>query len=157
MQIFKKILCVLSLLSIVFLVPSDAYANDGSIILETASLEHDVRQGQYNSLVQVDSDTYALAYTGEDEDGFISTFTISSSGAITPIQIQNHANTSEEDDVANIEHEEERGMENSLVQVDSDTYALAYEGLDRDGFISTFTISSSGVITPIQKQNNTNT
>jgi len=205
MQIFKKILCVLSLLSIVFLVPSDAYANDGSIILETASLEHDVRQGQYNSLVQVDSDTYALAYegannhghistftissdgtsivevdtlehdnvrgqynslvqvdsdtyalayTGEDEDGFISTFTISSSGAITPIQIQNHANTSEEDDVANLEHDEERGIHNSLVQVDSDTYALAYEGLDRDGFISTFTIySNNGTIKPIQIQN----
>ena len=60
-------------------------------------------RGQYNSLVHVDSDMYALAYTGaDDEDGFISTFTIDSDGDITPIQIQNHANTSEEDDVANL-------------------------------------------------------
>jgi len=124
---------------------------------DVANLEHDMVHGQYNSLVQVDSNTIALAYAGAGEDGFISTFTISSSGVITPIQIQNHANTSEEDDVANIEHDEERGMENSLVQVDSDTYALAYEGKDRDGFISTFTISSSGVITPIQIQNHANT
>ena len=80
MHIFKKILCVLSLLSIVFLVPSDAYANDGSIILETATLEHDASQGQYNSLVQVDSDTYALAYEGANNHGHISTFTISSDG-----------------------------------------------------------------------------
>ena len=144
MQIFKKILCVLSLLSIVFLVPSDAYANDGSIILETASLEHDVRQGQYNSLVQVDSDTYALAYEGANNHGHISTFTISSDG--TSIV-----------EVDTLEHDNVRGQYNSLVQVDSDTYALAYTGEDEDGFISTFTISSSGAITPIQIQNHANT
>ena len=199
---------VLVLFSLVFLAPSDVFANDGNDILEIASLEHDVRQGQYNSLVQVDSDTYALAYEGKDKDGFISTFTISSDGSsivevdtlehdifngqynslvqvdsdtyalayagtnddgfistftidsegvITPIQIQNHANTDTVDDVANVEHDRHRGIHNSLVQVDSDTYALAYEGLDRDGFISTFTISSSGVITPIQIQNHANT
>ena len=85
-----------------------------------------------------------MAYEGLDRDGFISTFTISSSGVITPIQIQNHANTSEEDDVANLEHDENKGMHNSLVQVDSDTYALAYTGTDTNGFISTFTISSDG-------------
>ena len=79
MQI-KIILSIMVLFSLVFLAPSDAYANDGSIILETASLEHDARQGQYNSLVQVDSDTYALAYEGKDRDGHISTFTISSDG-----------------------------------------------------------------------------
>jgi hypothetical protein len=201
----KIILSFLILLSLAFLVPSDAYANDGSIILETTSLEHDARQGQYNSLVQVDSDTYALAYEGKDKDGFISTFTISSDGSsivevdtlehdddhgqynslvhvvsdtyalayagtnddgfistftidsegvITPIQIQNHANTDTVDDVANLEHDEERGMHNSLVKINSDTYALAYEGLDRDGFISTFTIySNNGTIKPIHIQN----
>jgi len=187
---------------------NDVFANDGSIILEKASLEHDARQGQYNSLVQVDSDTYALAYEGRDKDGFISTFTISSDGTsivevdtlehdddhgqynslvhvdsdtyalayagtdddgfistftidsdgdITPIQIQNHANTSEEDDVANLEHDMVHGQYNSLVQVDSNTIALAYAGAGEDGFISTFTISSSGVITPIQIQNHANT
>ena len=124
---------------------------------DVANVEHDMVHGQYNSLVQINSNTIALAYAGTNDDGFISTFTISSSGVITPIQIQNHANTSEEDDVANVEHDRHRGIHNSLVQVDSDTYALAYEGLDRDGFISTFTISSSGVITPIQIQNHANT
>ena len=37
---------------------------DGSTITEVASLEHDTGQGAYNSLVQVDSDTYALAFRG---------------------------------------------------------------------------------------------
>jgi len=124
---------------------------------DVANIEHDEERGMENSLVQVDSDTYALAYEGKDRDGFISTFTISSSGVITPIQIQNHANTSEEDDVANIEHDEDRASHNSLVQVVSDTYALAYTSHGEDGFISTFTISSSGAITPIQIQNHANT
>ena len=39
------------------------------------------------------------------------------------------------------------GKENSLVQVDSDTYALAYAGDSNDGFIKTFTISESVVET----------
>ncbi|MDC0523155.1 hypothetical protein OAO04_05120, partial [Nitrosopumilus sp.] len=124
---------------------------------DVANVEHDMVHGQYNSLVQINSNTIALAYAGTNDDGFISTFTIDSEGVITPIQIQNHANTDTVDDVANVEHDRHRGIHNSLVQVDSDTYALAYEGLDRDGFISTFTISSSGVITPIQIQNHANT
>ena len=207
MQI-KIILSVMVLFSLVFLAPSDVFANDGNDILEIASLEHDVRQGQYNSLVQVDSDTYALAYEGKDKDGFISTFTISSDGSsivevdtlehdifngqynslvqvdsdtyalayagtnddgfistftidsegvITPIQIQNHANTDTVDDVANVEHDMVHGQYNSLVQINSNTIALAYAGTNDDGFISTFTIDSEGVITPIQIQNHANT
>ena len=95
-----------------------------------------------------------MAYAGAGDNGFISTFTIDSEGVITPIQIQNHASAYEEDDVANLEHDRHRGIHNSLVQVNSDTYALAYEGLDRDGFISTFTIySNNGTIKPIHIQN----
>jgi len=138
MQI-KIILSVLVLFSITFLVPSDVFANDGNDILEIASLEHDVRQGQYNSLVQVDSDTYALAYEGKDKDGFISTFTISSDG--TSIV-----------EVDTLEHDTVKGQYNSLVHVDSDTYALAYAGNGDNGFISTFTIDSNGNITAVETQ-----
>ena len=74
------LLAILALSIIVPIGVNDVFANDGNDILEIASLEHDARQGQYNSLVQVDSDTYALAYEGRDKDGFISTFTISSDG-----------------------------------------------------------------------------
>ena len=156
MQI-KIILSVLVLFSITFLVPSDVFANDGNDILEIASLEHDRHRGIHNSLVQVDSDTYALAYEGLDRDGFISTFTISSSGVITPIQIQNHANTTTEpDDVANLEHDENRASFNSLVHVVSDTYALAYTSHGEDGFISTFTIDSNGNIAAVKTQSEGN-
>ena len=111
---------------------------DGTSITEVASLEHDGsgNQGTSNSLVQVDSDTYALAYTGGGKDGFISTFTIDGDGNITAVKTESEGN--------NLEHDTGGGAHNSLIQVDSDTYVLAYQGGDFDGWISTFTISSDG-------------
>ena len=106
---------------------------DGSTITKVNSLEHDTTHATHNSLVQVDSDTYALAYTqNSSADGYISTFTIDSDGNITAVKTQSEGN--------NLEYDTETGTDNSLVQVDSDTYALAYRGSDIDGFISTFTI-----------------
>jgi len=104
---------------------------DGSSIVEVASLKHDTGKGLYNSLVQVDSDTYALAYTGADDDGYIATFTISADGtSIT--------------EVTSLEHDTGEALHNSLVQVDSDTYAIAYAGQNHNGHITTFTISANG-------------
>ena len=111
------------------------------------SLTHDSTGGGSNSLVQVDSDTYALAYTGAGTDGFISTFTIDSSGNITAVKTQSEGN--------NLEHDTEEARHNSLVQVDSDTYMLAYQGTGT-GEISTFTIDSSGNITAILTQSEGN-
>lgn len=113
-------------------------SSDGNTITEVQSIEHDTVNGQYNSLVQVDADTFALAYSGADGDGFIKTFTISSDGSsITEVQ--------------SLEHDPVMGQYNSLVQVDADTYALTYSGADGDGFIKTFTISSDGnTITEIE-------
>ena len=79
---------------------------------EENNLEHDTDNGTHNSLVQVDSDTYALAYSGADGDGFISTFTISSDGTTIT-------------EVDSLEHDTDTGGHNSLVQVDSDTYAIS--------------------------------
>ena len=106
---------------------------DGSTITEVDSLEHDTERGAYPSIVQVDSVTYAVAYSGSGADGFISTFTIDSDGNITAVKTQSEGN--------NLEHDTNKAEYNSLVQVDSDTYALAYAGWGDDGFISTFTIS----------------
>ncbi len=128
------------------MIPS-AFAAAGDITAvktqsEGNNLEHDVNNGQHNSLVQVDSDTYALAYSGLNDDGFISTFTIDSDGTITAVDT--------------LEHDTDHGQHNSLVQVDSDTYALAYSGLNNDGFISTFTIDSDGTITAVKTQSEGN-
>ena len=104
------------------MIPS-AFAAAGDITAvktqsEGNNLEHDTAWGQSNSLVQVDSDTYALAYSGlgdneADQHGWISTFTISSDGTTIT-------------EVDTLEHDTVMGIDNSLIQVDSDTYALAY-------------------------------
>ena len=95
--------------------------------------------GSYPSMVQVDSDTYAVAHTGRDSDGFITTFNISSDGT-----------TIAEEDV--LEHDTHEAIWNSLVKVDSDTFALAYKhgySAPAGSSISTFTIESDGDITAV--------
>ena len=96
----------------------------------------------YNSLVQVNSDTFALAYTGAWEDGYISTFTISSNGQTIT-------------EVDTVEHDGRNATFNSLVQVDSDTFALAYKG-NSEGYISTFDIDSDGDITAVKTRSEGN-
>jgi len=130
--------------------PPEAFAANGDITAVRAqslgnNFEYDDVKGINNSLVQVDSDTYALAYRGTGSAGFISTFNISSDGTtITKVHT--------------IEHDTEFAWDNSLIKVDSDTFALAYGGDNGGsgspaGFISTFTIDSDGTITPIRIQN----
>ena len=65
---------------------------------EGNNLEHDTFVAKWNSLVQVDSSTYALAYGGNlSGDGYISTFTIDSDGAITAVKTQSEGNNLEHD------------------------------------------------------------
>ena len=142
------------LLLLPFVIPvlvDDAFAAKGDITAVRAqslgnNFEYDDDNGLYNSLVQVDSDTFALAYRGTDADGFISTFNISSDGTtITKVHT--------------IEHDTDFAWDNSLIKVDSDTFALAYGGEKAgpsskpQGKISTFTIDSDGTITPIRIAN----
>ena len=137
--------------------PPEAFAANGDITNVRSmtcsgclALEHDLSQGKHNSLVQVDSDTYALAYSGVDDDGFISTFTISSDGAtITEVDSLEH-------DTDTNGHPINKNGANSLVKVDSDIFALAYNGAGQDGFISTFSIDSDGDITAIKTQSEGN-
>ncbi len=104
---------------------------DGTTITEISSLEHETSNGTHNSLVQVDADTYALAYSGTNTDGFITTFDISADGTTIT-------------EISSLEHDTGQGAYNSLIQVDTDTYALAYSGDGDDGYITTFTISADG-------------
>ena len=74
---------------------------------EIQSLEHDTSNGEYNAIVQVDSDTYLLAYAGSNDDGFIKTFTIPADGStITEVQ--------------SLEHDLGFGIRNTWAQVGSD-------------------------------------
>ena len=43
-----------------------------------------------------------------------------------------------------IEHDTSMGLENSVLQIDSDTYLVAHRGNSEDGFIKTFTVPADG-------------
>ena len=78
-----------------------------------ASLEHDVTQGHYSSLVKVDANTVALAYSSSSDQGYIKTFTIPADGSsITQ--------------VASYRHDSIQGNYISFVNADSYTFGLAY-------------------------------
>ena len=102
---------------------------DGQTITKVDTLEHDEINGTYNSLVQVDSDTFALAYTNAHSGGYITTFNISENGDIITT-------------LDTLQHDADYATRGTLLKVDSDTVALAYEGGGgTGGIIAIFTIA----------------
>lgn len=92
------------------------------------SLEHDSVNGTYNSLVQIDSTHFMLAYNG-DSGGHIKTFSIDGSFEITEID--------------DLEHDTTQGIWNSLIMIDSTHFMLAYKGTSNYPYIKTFSIDGS--------------
>ena len=109
-------------------------SSDGTDITQVSTLEHNTAQGTSNSLVKMDNDSYVLSYMGHGSDGFIQTFTIPDDGSsITKVATREHNNA--------------YGGWNSLVQVDYNTYALAYRGYESNDeyeLLQTFTIPLDG-------------
>ena len=94
--------------------------SDGISIVEVQSGQFS-SFGEYNSLVQLDFDTFVLANQGNNQNGFIKVYDILADGSFT--------------EVNTLEHDTQNGAHNSLVQVDSNTFALAYQGGSLAGFI----------------------
>ena len=102
-------------------------------VREISTIEHNTSFARWNSFVKVDSNTYALAYEGSSYDGYIQTFTIPTSGSsITK--------------VTTVEQDNRQGQYHSIVQVDADTYVMAYYGYygGNGAIIRTFTIPVDG-------------
>ena len=118
-------------------------SSDGDTITELDTLQHTPSRGGYNSLVRVDSDTVALAFTGTDGNGFITTFTIDSNGNITKVDTLEH------------DTYQSATSYNTLLHVNSDMYALAYDRSNTN-LISTVTIDSDGNITAVKTQSEGN-
>ncbi len=104
---------------------------DGGSIAKAALMEFDANNYSFGSIIQVDSDTYLVGYSGDGSDGYLKTLSISADGNTLSA-------------VATLEFETSYAEYVSLVKVDSDTYAAAFRGADNDGFIKTFTIPSDG-------------
>jgi hypothetical protein len=119
---------------------SDGYINiftiDGSYnITQTSSLEHDTANGNSNSLVLIDSTHLMLAYATTANVGVVKTFSFNpgSSYAITQLDSETFDAT--------------QGTNNSLIQLSSTDYAIAYAGASGDGYIQTLSIDGSFIIT----------
>lgn len=85
-------------------------------------------------IIQVDSDTFAVAYTGPSSRGYVITIQIDSNGDI--------GNTT----IDSLTFDSSAGQETELIHISGDVYAAVYRGSGDDGFITTFTIDSSGQI-----------
>ena len=114
-----------------------------------ADVEHDNRRIAYNSIIRVDDDTVAVAYSAigastlrDDGHGTIKVFDVDSDGTINGMGSQTYQNT------AAVAAFEEQIHLNSMTLLDSDTIAVAYRGDDGDGFIRLYDINlSSGALT----------
>lgn len=97
-------------------------------------LEFEGNQCDDPKIIQVDADTYAIAYSGHSQDGMVKTVTIQANG-----QINNSV-------VDSLEFDSHHGYEPSLRHVSGNYYAVAYRAHHEDGYVKTMTISSTGQI-----------
>jgi hypothetical protein len=112
----------------------DSSGNIGAVL---DSFVFDGTQGEYPDIIHVSGDIYAIAYRGPNEDGWVMTVDIKSSGDIGSQQ-SNHEFVNSADLI-----------DLRMVHVAGDVYAVAYSDEDGwwdDGYITTFDIDSSGSI-----------
>lgn len=106
-----------------------------SAVLDT--LEFDARQGQTPEIIAIGGEVFAIAYTGQSNDGFIVTVNIDSAGTITSSLL------------GSFEFDTSQGVAPSILPVTGNIYAIAYTGQGNDGFLKTVEISSLGAIVPL--------
>ena len=99
------------------------------------TLEFDILTGIKPVSVQVSSNVYAVAYQGENDDGYLKTVEIGSNGQITDAVIDT------------LEFDTLSGIKPDIIHVSGNVYAVAYRGYDDDGFLKTVEIAADGQIT----------
>jgi PKD repeat protein len=101
----------------------------------------DTVKGNTPRLIPISGDIYAVAYSGDDDDGMLKTFTISTAGVIA-----DEGEPEESYDFDSLEYDLLMGKTPSIIQIDDSVYAVAYAGDGDDGFLVTLDISSTGPI-----------
>jgi hypothetical protein len=98
------------------------------------SLEYDTHDGYYPDIIYISGNVYAIAYEGQNNDGFLATVGITSDGHLTGA-------------IDSLEFDDTNGREPKITNLTGDVYAVAYRGPNNDGFIKTVSIAASGQIT----------
>lgn len=104
----------------------DSAGNIGASVIDT--FEFDTATGQLVSILLISRNMFAIAYQGPDGDGWVKTINIASNGDIAAA-----ITDSEEFDTS-------YGMYPALIHVAGDVHAIAYRGVDNDGFLCTLGI-----------------
>jgi len=99
------------------------------------ALEFDIAKGEEPDIIHVSGTTYAIAYRGSGDEGFLVTVDIAANGDITDTVIDT------------LNFDTDNGFEPNIIHVSSDIYAIVYRGENDDGFLITVEISADGDIT----------
>jgi hypothetical protein len=101
-------------------------------LIDTITLTYN---GSYMNIINVVGNVYNIAYRkADDNDGWMETIWVNNSGTIN-------------DTILDIQTFDTTCFTPTMVMVDSDTVAIVYQLSGLDGYISTWNITSSGVIT----------
>jgi len=120
---------------------SDGYVTtvnitDGEII-SIDTFEFDTQFANDPKIINTNGNMFAIAYRGENDDGFLSTINISDKGNITKSVIQS------------LEFDPSDCYGPDISYVSGNVHAIAYTGVDSDGFVRTFNITVNGSISII--------
>jgi hypothetical protein len=89
--------------------------------------------GHNSDIIQITTNIYAVSFRGDDDDGYLATFSINDKGIIKNV-------------IDYLEFDTSNCYDPDIIHVTNDIYAIAYEGPDFDGFLKTVQIGSTGEI-----------
>lgn len=112
----------------------DSSGNIGAATIDTFESADTGAGIDIGSVLHISGDVYAVAYEDNDNDGKVFTVEITTAGAIGAAEIDT------------LEFDTSQGLLPSLIHISGTMYAVAYTGVDNDGWIATFTISNAGDI-----------
>jgi len=103
----------------------------GDIIRIIDSLDFDLAGGTLPKIIHVAGTTYAIAYQGYQNDGFLRTVRISDDGATLEL-------------ISFLEFDTSNGAHPWIIHIAGTVYAIAYAGPGTNGTLKTFNISDDG-------------
>ena len=104
----------------------------GAAVIE--NFEFAPTDGIEPKIIHISGETYAIVYQGTDSDGFVCTISIAADGDIGAAVIDT------------LEFDTGFCESPDIIHISGDVYAVAYKGVDSDGWLVTFTIDSAGNI-----------
>lgn len=99
----------------------------GDIPNITETAEFDAIKGKTPDIIHVSGDVYAIAYSGDGDDGTLKTVEIAANGQITDLPYT-------------LEFDPAKGKDPNIIHISGNVYAIAYSGDGDDGYVKTVRI-----------------